>query len=45
MISPARKLFVSYCFKEAVEAYRRQLREGPESEWANLDGGEDQRGS
>ena len=38
MISPARQLFESYRFKEAVEAYRRQLREGPESEWANLDG-------
>jgi len=38
VINPARDLFDSYRFKEAVEAYRRQLREGPESEWANLSG-------
>jgi tetratricopeptide (TPR) repeat protein len=38
MINPARELFEARRFKEAVQAYRRQLREGPDSEWANLDG-------
>ncbi len=38
MMSPARQLLVSYRFREAVEAYRLQLREGSESEWANIDG-------
>ncbi|MGD0190877.1 MAG: hypothetical protein ABSD74_09070 [Rhizomicrobium sp.] len=37
-ISPARQLFVDRRFGEAVEAYRRQLREGPGGEWPNLDG-------
>jgi tetratricopeptide (TPR) repeat protein len=38
LINPAYELFRSYRFKEAVEAYRRQLREGPDTEWANLAG-------
>lgn len=38
MINPAYEFFRSYQFKEAVEAYRRQLREGPDTEWANLGG-------
>jgi hypothetical protein len=37
-ISPARQLFDSYRFSEAVEAYKRQLCEGPEDEWANTGG-------
>lgn len=38
VISPARQLFKSRQFGEAVDAYRRQLREGPEDEWANTEG-------
>jgi tetratricopeptide (TPR) repeat protein len=38
VISPARQLVKSYRFREAVEAYKRQLREGPDDEWANTDG-------
>ena len=38
-LNPARQLFVDRQFDEAVEAYHRQLREGPkEDEWKNLAG-------
>ena len=37
-IVPAWQLFDSYRFNEAVEAYKRQLREGPDDEWANMAG-------
>jgi tetratricopeptide (TPR) repeat protein len=37
-VNPALQLFIDRRFDEAVEAYRRQLREGPETEWPNLDG-------
>jgi tetratricopeptide (TPR) repeat protein len=37
-LSPARQLFKSYRFQEAVAAYRRQLQENPEKEWANMAG-------
>jgi tetratricopeptide (TPR) repeat protein len=38
VISPARKLFDSYRFKEAVEAYKRQLREDSNDELLNTFG-------
>jgi tetratricopeptide (TPR) repeat protein len=37
-ISPAAQLFDSYRFKEAAEAYERQLREGPPNDLANMSG-------
>jgi hypothetical protein len=38
VISPARALFDSYRFKESVDAYKRQLINGPDGVWANTDG-------
>ena len=37
-INPARELLRLYRFGEAVEAYKLQLRESPEDEWANIGG-------
>jgi tetratricopeptide (TPR) repeat protein len=37
-LNPAAELRRSYRFSEAVEAYKRQLREGSEDEWANIGG-------
>lgn len=37
-INPALQLFIDRRFDEAVEAYRRQLREDPQKEWPNLAG-------
>lgn len=38
MISPALQLFDSFRFAEAVDAYKRQLRDCPDDKWANVDG-------
>jgi len=37
-VSRAYQLFHSYRFREAVDAYRQQLRDDPENKWANTDG-------